>query len=1363
MEEEINYNEMRYTLDNEGYILKVNWGCTTGECTEYTGTIPSGYDSLEDWFNNAEIRAYKIVDGNLVYDENRANELQAAYELETEENTLATHKWVNNRLEKTESVVIDEFGENVSGSSLVILEESGDYEIPETTVSSSSITEVNLVSSNKNLLGINAITETVNGVEITVNADGTIKLNGTSTGAVEFTLNGTSTNEEMLFLIKNGIEYAVSGLVNNTSLSLYSYDGTDRTLIGTYNNGVINLSSSNTVTHIILKIDSGKTFSNTVISPQIEIGEATDFIKHEETKVNLTLESNEATTDALKSYSPYTVLMADQEVNINVSYFRYKTLETKLSSLEISIDGIRSDVKTVEEEITVTQKTTGENNLHIDNVLESDALEYFIEGKSEQETSVQGKNYFTGNKISNGTGLGITYNFDNSIIKLNGTSTASATIMDGFTKITLPAGTYTYYLGLKSGSFTLNGKDLAIYLRSSDAFITGSAATSGNTLGDIKSTGSTKKTFSITEEKDLYIRMFVNGAGLVCEDLELYLQIEQGSSYTGFEQFIPNSPSPDYPSEIKTINGIENLFDKDDVFLNKQWNGNSLVESEVANASPKIPVIGGKKYKRNVGYNANTFIKNDGSYVDIQGATNTIVAPENSKYWMFNIPKEVDLNTVIAVQGDTISDYVPYGRWAKVKIVGKNILNYGSSKSGTTNGITYEYDSETGIWTFNGTATARTEFYFMKYPVSTTANKTYTLTNYYISGSTSADGMVYLQDGNNSWKGYSCPLRNMVCSTQATYNIDLTMTLQLIRFETETVLTNYKIKTQMEEGTATEYEEYKEKEALIDLNKPNLFNKDNAEVGNGLIGNDGNFVSSTTNKCIVNYIPITENTIYTLIYNGLYRVIFYDENKTLIKANANVSSPYIFTTPANTKFIRISGDLNINLDGIKIYEGYTEHYELCSNNNIKDELNIIDGQVVINKKIDKVVLKSSDSSLLENSSTKGLFQITLSNVSIDLSNVRAKSTYFKGINGSSITSSDNSVCTYSGNRIMFTYKEFANNITGLKTWLDENNPEVYYELATPETIELENCNIPLFEGVNHITLVEDVETNTSIKYLRDIPMSREYTTNQELNKAKTELYSTIEQTAGEINLEVGKKVNEEDYTGANILLKINEDESEATINADKVSLKGKNIDLTSDNIEINSTNFKVDKDGNMTCTSGTFGGNINTSNDITIGNNLYVGQNQTGQNLDRKYIYFSDKDYICNSMIGNSQAIALHGEFVSLQGKATANDGLDIDYSNDDTSEQIAAIGTQDRNAYFFTNLYADNIQSGRCTLTSSGDRTIYFNKTFSEVPNVILTPVSTTNGVIAGKISEITTTYFTANIGGTNFGDETFCWIAIL
>ena len=71
---------MRYILDDLGYIEEVIIGGIIQRddksCTEYTGTIPNGYDSLEEWNEKANIRAYKIVDGNLVFDENRSNELQ---------------------------------------------------------------------------------------------------------------------------------------------------------------------------------------------------------------------------------------------------------------------------------------------------------------------------------------------------------------------------------------------------------------------------------------------------------------------------------------------------------------------------------------------------------------------------------------------------------------------------------------------------------------------------------------------------------------------------------------------------------------------------------------------------------------------------------------------------------------------------------------------------------------------------------------------------------------------------------------------------------------------------------------------------------------------------------------------------------------------------------------------------------------------------------------------------------------------------------------------------------------------------------------------------------------------------------------
>lgn len=69
---------MRYELSN-GYISKVFFGCHSGNCKLYSGTIPSGYNSLEEWADKANIRAYKIVSGNLVYDSAKDAELQKEY------------------------------------------------------------------------------------------------------------------------------------------------------------------------------------------------------------------------------------------------------------------------------------------------------------------------------------------------------------------------------------------------------------------------------------------------------------------------------------------------------------------------------------------------------------------------------------------------------------------------------------------------------------------------------------------------------------------------------------------------------------------------------------------------------------------------------------------------------------------------------------------------------------------------------------------------------------------------------------------------------------------------------------------------------------------------------------------------------------------------------------------------------------------------------------------------------------------------------------------------------------------------------------------------------------------------------------
>lgn len=82
---------MRYILDDLGYIEAVS--CTLIECEfkdsiEYKGLIPLGYYSLEEWATKGNIRAYKIVDGNLTYDPDRAAALQLEMELSNNEVVL---------------------------------------------------------------------------------------------------------------------------------------------------------------------------------------------------------------------------------------------------------------------------------------------------------------------------------------------------------------------------------------------------------------------------------------------------------------------------------------------------------------------------------------------------------------------------------------------------------------------------------------------------------------------------------------------------------------------------------------------------------------------------------------------------------------------------------------------------------------------------------------------------------------------------------------------------------------------------------------------------------------------------------------------------------------------------------------------------------------------------------------------------------------------------------------------------------------------------------------------------------------------------------------------------------------------------
>lgn len=65
---------MRYIVNADNYITTISFGCQVecqdDGCTEYTGSVPEGYTSLEDWYADEVEKLYRwqIVNGQLTLD-----------------------------------------------------------------------------------------------------------------------------------------------------------------------------------------------------------------------------------------------------------------------------------------------------------------------------------------------------------------------------------------------------------------------------------------------------------------------------------------------------------------------------------------------------------------------------------------------------------------------------------------------------------------------------------------------------------------------------------------------------------------------------------------------------------------------------------------------------------------------------------------------------------------------------------------------------------------------------------------------------------------------------------------------------------------------------------------------------------------------------------------------------------------------------------------------------------------------------------------------------------------------------------------------------------------------------------------------
>lgn len=858
--------------------------------------------------------------------------------------------------------------------------------------------------------------------------------------------------------------------------------------------------------------------------------------------------NNLTTVDSTKALSAYQGYLLDNRLNVD---------EETLDDLDEAINSVEESKKTAQ----------GGNKLDIENVAESSAITYEIEGKCEQQTYV-GKNLLNYNiKYAKGTtqtlgGVTVKFNADNSIT-LNGTMTSNNIELSGDAnelKLYID-NTKSYYnlVEVVSGSFTKTGTVTPVvaydckFNAGSDTYYRNYSLPSSTTSTQINVNNTEYLTrFRIWQDSSLGNTTFNN--------FTIKFAIYEGNNTTEFEPYVGgiSSPNPEYPQIVKTIPGIINLFDKTNINWvrnnNDNYTSTSNTDTTRIRTQNLIKLDGGVTYTISgiptditlgrVKFYANESSTSTSSYVE----TSTFTVPINATYVIFqfngsNFTDETNTlmtnANIMLEEGSVSHEYIPYGYYVKVKVTGKNLLKYPYlDTTKTVNGITFT-DNGDGTININGTATANASFKILG-----SENEQYTINGDYLYGGLSPDVRVQIVHYN---PGYTVLARATGSSSQIDKSTYTTGYIEIVVQNGQTV-SNRVIKPMMTSIEDTIYEPYKENITFIDMSKKNLFLNDESKYyhrGDTSITKLDNGIrakqSDSNNYRYVGYIldaaPMLGKT-FTIkcnsqasgtnvpninIYwfdkttNSLTTGIQWlsDKGGTFSVGDTLVSDSIIILFYSNVQGTAIANDY-ADFTDIVLYESCsnTPYHELCSIGEYKDVLNIDSaGKCYIDKKFYKLDINKG--TLTSSSYVSGNSDATYSQFNL-IFHVNKKPSSYN--NGSMFKSDYFDYCedagtnhkTKFGIRIWDNYPDMVVSfptkmvISGseslsFQNWATDNNVSIYALLQTPEIINLPNAKIPLFEGINHIYLVDDLDTQTEIKYYMQNAFDDIYYNKQQVN------------------------------------------------------------------------------------------------------------------------------------------------------------------------------------------------------------------------------------------------------------------------
>ena len=297
------------------------------------------------------------------------------------------------------------------------------------------------------------------------------------------------------------------------------------------------------------------------------------------------------------------------------------------------------------------------------------------------------------------------------------------------------------------------------------------------------------------------------------------LKITSNASADDIDLFVPNMPSTDYPSEIKTVGSNVNIFDKDNTNI-KNWyidtsnkkiaSGNSENRILIQEIKPNTTYTISKKLSTFIVATCTNMPTLNSSTTQAQRNDNatkiTIASGSSDKYLVVQFKTQADtlteqeiLDSIKIVEGTEVGEYSKYGQGSvKVTKCNKNLIN----KNLLTN---YQILEDTGKLLSNNTRLITPFIYLKKGTYSLSCN----LSRFAYA--------IYNLD-----KSFNCFVTWKAFPNQIVLNSDCYIKIEFIINPTGSEQVSIKDITylQLEKGNTTNYEEHEEQSYIMPIQQP---------------------------------------------------------------------------------------------------------------------------------------------------------------------------------------------------------------------------------------------------------------------------------------------------------------------------------------------------------------------------------------------------------------------------------------------------------------------------------------------------------------------------------------------------------------